>query len=307
MSEAVVFEDFSAELDGREVLSRVSFSVANGEVTAIFGRSGSGKSLVMRALCGLLPGSSGNVRVLGRPVVTLQQGLTRSAIVGFQSPSYAPELTVQENLELQASLWRVPRRKRAGRIAFLVQLLGLESLQRTRAARLSDGWKATMEIARALLPETSVVAVDSLMDCLDPDVRNRLFRHIFDAARKENRSFLIASACSDIAEICDRVVLMDKGSILATGTPEELRAGAPDEVSVVQTVDNPALRRRISERFNVVVQEEGGSLRFSAPQGDILAADILSECDSQVTCVRVRRQTLHEITDALAAGKRGAQ
>ena len=152
MSEAVVFEDFSAELDGREVLSRVSFSVANGEVTAIFGRSGSGKSLVMRALCGLLPGSSGNVRVLGRPVVTLQQGLTRSAIVGFQSPSYAPELTVQENLELQASLWRVPRRKRAGRIAFLVQLLGLESLQRTRAARLSDGWKATMEIARALLP-----------------------------------------------------------------------------------------------------------------------------------------------------------
>ena len=307
MSEAIVFEDFSAELDGREVLSRVGFTVANGEVTAVFGRAGSGKSLIVRALCGLLPGSSGNIRVLGRPVVTSPRGLIRSASVGFQPPSYAPELTVQENLELQAALWRIPRRKRTGRAAFLIHLLGLERRQHARAGELSHGWKATLEIARALLPETSVVALDSLLDCVDADVRNKLFRHIFDAARKENRSFLITSACSDVAEICDKVILMDEGSVLAAGTPEELRAEAPDEVIVVQTVDNPVLRRRISERFNVVVQEEGGSLRFSAPQGDLLAADIISECDSQVTCVRVRRQALHEIVDALAAARRGAQ
>ncbi|MDO8589046.1 MAG: ABC transporter ATP-binding protein [Armatimonadota bacterium] len=305
MSEAVVFEDFSAELAGREVLRRVSFAVASGEVAAVFGRTGSGKSCIALALCDRLTGCGGSARILGRDVaVTFKTPVNRPISIGFQSPCYAPELTVQENLELQSVLWRTPRRKRTGRIAFLMQLLGLEPLQRVRAGKLSDGQKRALEIARALLPETPVVVLDSLLDHIDPDIRNKLFRNLFDSANREKSAFLIATRDAEIAELCDRVVLLDSGRALAADSPENLRANAPDEIVVTQTADNPVLRRRIAERFQVVVREENGGLVFSHPNADLVAAELLSELESQVTCVRVRRQSLYEIVDSLSAEER---
>ena len=298
MSAAVIFEEYSAESGGREALRRVSFSVSHGEVAALFGKAGAGKSTIALALCGLQSSQSGVLRVLDRSVGRRSAAVQRGVSVGFQSPSYAPELTAQETLDLQAALWRIPRKKRVGRVAYLAHLLGLEALQRTRARELSYGQRIVLEIARALLPEAPVTALDGLLDTLDPDLRNKLIRHVFEVARGEKRAFLIGTGNSEIAELCDKVILLDAGSVLAQGPPEELRTRVPDEVVVVQSVDNPALRRRISERFRVAVREENGEMRFSLPNGDLAAAEILSEMDAQVSCVKVRPRTLHDVVDS---------
>ncbi|MDO8683719.1 MAG: ABC transporter ATP-binding protein [Armatimonadota bacterium] len=301
MSEAVVFENYSAEMKGREVLRRASFTVVPGEVAAVFGRPGSGKSCIARTLCGLLKGSAGSVRVLERDVASIASSSTRSVSVGLQTPSFAPDLTVHENLEHQAVLWKIPRRKRTGRIAFLTQVLDLEPVLRTRAGWLSEGQRQILEIGRALLPETPVIVLDSLLDHIDPKTRNTIIRHIFETARKNHTAFLITTTSAEVAELCDKIIILEEGRTLAADTPEDIRATAHDEIVVVQTVDNPLLKKRISERFKVVVREEGGDLKFSLPQGDIAAAELLSELDSQVSCVRVRRQTLYDIAEELAA------
>jgi ABC-2 type transport system ATP-binding protein len=310
MIDAIVFEDFSAELAGREVLRRVTFRVSSGEVAAVFGRTGSGKTCIANVLCGRLAGSSGSARMLGRDVaVTFKTHLNRPVSVGFQSPSLAPELTVAENLELQASMWRSPRQRRANRIAFLRQLLALERLRHVRAGKLSHGEKCALEIAKALLPEAHIIVIDSLLDRVDPHLRNKVFRDMFETARKEGSAFLVTTNDPEVAELCDKIILLESGRALAADSPENLRAEAPDEMMLVQTADNPVLRRRISERFQVVVRDESGGLVFSVPNGDLAAAEILSELESQVACVRVRRQSLYEIIDSLAAsmdqGRRG--
>jgi ABC-type multidrug transport system ATPase subunit len=304
MSDAIVFEDFSAELAGREVLRRASFCVSAGEVAAVFGRTGSGKSCIANALCGRLAGTAGSARMLGREVaVTFKAHLNRPVSVGFQSPSFAPELTVQENLELQASIWRYPRRKRTNRIIAVRQLLALETLQDVRAGKLSQGEKSALEIARALLPEAQIVVIDSLFDHVDPQLRNKVFRDMFETARTQSAAFLVMTNDPGVAELCDKIILMDSGRTLAADTSENIQAGAPDETLLVQTIDDPTLRRRIAERFQVVVREESGGLVFSVPKGDLAAAEILSELESQVSCVRVRRQSLYEIIDSLSASQ----
>lgn len=299
MIESIAFEDVSAELAGQDVLRRVSFAVAPGEIAAVFGGAGSGKSSLLHVLCGLLAPSSGVVRVLDRPVTSLYKRVSRAVSLGMQSPCFAPELSVQENLELQAALWGVPWRKRINRVAFVSRLLGLDTLQRIRASRLSDGQKKALEIARALIPDATVVALDSLVDYLDPNVRGPLFRYFFETARKDLTTFLISTSSPDVAEMCDRVVMLRAGQAVGVATPEEIHSNAPDSVVVVRTADNPLLRRKISERFQVVVREDNDGLRFSLPNGDQAAAEILSSSDSQVACIRVRRQNLFEILDSL--------
>jgi len=281
---------------GKWVLWDVSLEVGAGEILGIFGRSDSGKTTLARILAGLDEPSSGSVALGdGDEAPPFHVSLAAS------SPASAPELTVYENLNMFASLWGVPRRRRVKEITFLLGLLGLSDQRSTRAARLSSGAARRMEIARALAADSPLTLIDSLLDTLDPETREKLWDYLLALRRDEGKSFIVMTSVSRVAELCGRMAVIHRGRIGFVGSPDDFRRLAGEDLVVLGDVSNPALRNRIQERLSVLIEEQEGFLSFKVANGERMVSDLLAEFGSDVGCVYLKRPTLDDALNVLAS------
>ncbi len=208
---------------GAEVLHELDLEVPVGQITGLLGPSGCGKSTLMRAIVGVQLVQGGSVTVLGEAAGSA--GLR--ARVGYvtQAPSVYLDLSVEENLRYFATIVRaVP-----ARVAEVMRAVDLEPLAGRPVGSLSGGQVARVSLATALLNEPPLLVLDEPTVGLDPVLRRDLwstFRELADAGT----TLLVSSHVMDEADRCDRLLLMRDGSILAVGTPAELRAdtGADD-------------------------------------------------------------------------------
>ncbi len=208
---------------GAEVLHELDLEVPVGQITGLLGPSGCGKSTLMRAIVGVQLVQGGSVTVLGEAAGSA--GLR--ARVGYvtQAPSVYLDLSVEENLRYFATIVRaVP-----ARVAEVMRAVDIEPLAGRPVGSLSGGQVARVSLATALLNEPPLLVLDEPTVGLDPVLRRDLwstFRELADAGT----TLLVSSHVMDEADRCDRLLLMRDGSILAVGTPAELRAdtGADD-------------------------------------------------------------------------------
>jgi ABC-2 type transport system ATP-binding protein len=208
---------------GREVLHGIDLDVAPGEVTGLLGPSGSGKTTLMRSIVGAQIVAGGSVDVLGLPAGTA----TLRSRVGYQTqaPSVYADLTVSENLDYFAAIAGVARE----RVSDTLGVVGLQGHERQLASTLSGGELARLSLAAALLNEPAVLVLDEPTVGLDPVLRRDLWG-TFHGLADAGATVVVSSHVMDEAERCDRLFLLREGSLLATGSPAELRAatGAPD-------------------------------------------------------------------------------
>jgi len=211
---------------GREVLHAVDLEVEAGRVTGLLGPSGSGKTTLLRCVVGAQIVAGGSVDVLGLPAGASE---LRSR-VGYQTqaPSVYADLTVRENLAYFGAILGVAR----GRLAETVEIVGLDGLERQVASTLSGGELARLSLAAALLNRPEVLVLDEPTVGLDPVLRRDLWE-AFHRLAEGGTTLLVSSHVMDEAERCDRLVLLREGSVLASGTPGELRletdAGSLDD------------------------------------------------------------------------------
>src|SRR5581483_6154942 len=194
-----------------------------GEVFALLGPNGSGKTTTIRMLCGLLAPSAGGGTVLGYDLAT--QGEAIKERIGYMSQRFAlyEDLSVRENLEFYAGLYAVPRQRRAQRIAALIALAGLSGRAGQLAGTLSGGWKQRLALGCAIVHEPPLLFLDEPTAGVDPISRRRFWTMIYGLARSGVTIFLTTHYI-DEAEHADRVALMDRGRLIALSTPRELRA-----------------------------------------------------------------------------------
>lgn len=282
---------------GTWALWDVNLEINAGEIVGIFGRSGSGKTMLARVLAGLQQSTSGSV-VLG----DRDNEEPFKVSVALDKPAAASDLTVYENLDMFASLWGMPRRKRAKEIMFLLQLLKLGDWRNSPAGSIPKGAAERMEIARALLADSPMTVIDSLLDTLDPPVFEALWDYILHQRRDELKSFLVLTASAKVAETCQKIAAISRGRIGFIGRPEDFRRIAGEDVIVLGDISNPLIKSRIQEQLSVVIQEEDGFLSFRVANGERMVSELLSEFGGELSCVYLKRPTLEDALEVFSNG-----
>lgn len=291
----LVVNNLSKHVAGSWALWDVTLEVQPGEIIGILGRSGSGKTTLASVLAGLDEPSSGSL-ASGDPDTPFKVSTALS------QPAYAPELTVYENLDMFGVAWGLVGKRRGKDIAFLLERLQLSDLRSARASTLSSGALARMEIARALLADSPLVVIDSLLERLDPKVFESVWEYMLDLKRTTARSFVVLTGSGRIAEVCQRIAVMSRGRIVFLGRPEDFRRLAGEDMVVLGDMKNSMTRHRIQERLSVVIQEEDGFLSFRVANGERVVGELLSEFGSQMSCVYLKRPTLDDALEVLAQG-----
>jgi ABC-2 type transport system ATP-binding protein len=201
----------------------VDLRVERGEVFGLLGANGAGKTTAIRMLCGTLAPSRGSVEVAGVDMVRRpRRARSRIGYVTQRFTLYG-ELTVTENLRLQAGLYGVAGELRQERIAQALARFDLREAAHERAARLPLGYQRRLAVAAALLHQPDVLFLDEPTSGIDPLARQQLWELVYGLAAA-GMGVLVTTHYMDEALFCDRLALMDRGRVIATGSPEELLA-----------------------------------------------------------------------------------
>ena len=255
--------------DGRPrvALDRVSLSVTRGQLTALVGPDGAGKTTLMRMMAGLLAPDEGSLRVLGLDV-------TRDAQAVQDHISYMPQrfglyedLSVQENLDLYADLHGVPQAVRRERFARLMAMTDLARFTARPAGKLSGGMKQKLGLACTLVRSPELLLLDEPSVGVDPLSRRDLWEILLQLVRDEQLSVVVSTAYMDEAERCAHVHVMNAGQVLADGMPQALAQRAQGLTFVATSPGGMAartLQARLLDAASAVVDAvpRGGQVRF---------------------------------------------
>ena len=239
MSEpAVVARDLTRAFGSFVAVDRVTFSVAAGEVYGFLGPNGAGKTTTIRMLTGLLRPSAGEGRVAGVDIAGDTTELRRR--IGYMSQKFSlyTDLTVAENIELFAGLYGVHGARFRARRAWVLAMAGLEGQERRLVADLPLGWKQRLALGCAVLHEPPILFLDEPTSGVDPLAR-RAFWDLIDALAAGGTTVLVSTHYMEEAEYCHRLLLMNRGRVIAEGTPVELRARMTEPILEVETDDAP--------------------------------------------------------------------
>jgi ABC-2 type transport system ATP-binding protein len=203
-------------------VDHVSFTVSKGEIFGLLGPNGAGKTTTFRMLCGLLPASGGTLRVAGVDLRRARASARQRIGYVAQKFSLYGQLSVAENLEFFASAYGLREPRRHERIEWALEEFGLASFARLASEHLPGGYKQRLAMAAALLHEPEILFLDEPTSGADPLARREFWRRITDLAER-GVSVIITTHFMEEAEYCDRVVILVDGSVLAQGTPAEVR------------------------------------------------------------------------------------
>ena len=203
-------------------VNHVSFEVRRGEIFGLLGPNGAGKTTTFRMLCGLLPASSGVLRVAGLDV--RDTGAAARQRLGYVAQKFSlyGALTVQENLEFFASAYGLSGARRRARIEWTLQQFELNEHAQLASQELPGGYKQRLAMAAALLHEPEILFLDEPTSGADPLAR-RAFWHRITALADQRVTVIVTTHFMQEAEYCDRIAIMDAGRVLAQGTPGEVR------------------------------------------------------------------------------------
>jgi len=211
------FGEFTAVRD-------VSFSVNPGEVFAFLGPNGAGKTTTIKMLTTLLEPTAGEVKVNNFDLRHKRNDVRRSFGIVFQDPSLDDELTAYENMEFHGILYGETKANRLKRIPELLKLVDLFDRRGDLVKNFSGGMKRRLEIARALIHTPKIIFLDEPTVGLDPQTRNHIWSYVLNLSKTEGVTvFLTTHYMEEAEKMADRVVIIDHGKILATGTPAELK------------------------------------------------------------------------------------
>src|SRR5882762_4194290 len=223
-SPVVVQANSITKVYGRQrAVDEIDLAVSRGETFGLLGPNGAGKSTTMRMIACRTPLSSGQLFVEGRDVRT--QGREIRSLIGVvpQENNLDPDLNVLRNLIVYASYYRMPKHQAARRAVELLDFIGLSDRSDARVDHLSGGMKRRLMIARALLHEPRLLVLDEPTTGLDPQVRQEIWQKLEELRRVSGVTILLSTHYMEEAEkLCERLVVIDHGKILATGTPRDL-------------------------------------------------------------------------------------
>jgi ABC-2 type transport system ATP-binding protein len=203
-------------------VDRISFEVTQGGIFGLLGPNGAGKSTTFKMLCGLLPSSAGEARVLG---IDLRRAAAMArARIGYMAQKFSlyGNMSVLQNLRFFASAYGLKGRARGTRIDWALEEFDLGRYRETNGAALPLGYKQRLALACAIMHEPGVLFLDEPTSGVDPLVRRSFWGRI-NAMAAQGITVMVTTHFMDEAEYCDRIGIIYRGKLIASGSPDELR------------------------------------------------------------------------------------
>ena len=207
----------------KRAVNDISFTVQRGSLFAFLGVNGAGKSTTINIICSILAKNSGKITVDGYDLDTNANEIKREIGIVFQSSILDKELTVKQNLEIRTSFYSLSKDERKQNIADIIELLELKPILNQSVRTLSGGQMRRVDIARAMVHKPKLLILDEPTTGLDPKTRLNVWA-LVDKIRKETgMTVFLTTHYLEEADKATDVVIMDKGNIIAHGTPVELK------------------------------------------------------------------------------------
>ena len=273
----------------------MSFAVGAGELFGLLGPNGGGKTTALQVLATLLRPTGGSARVFGADVVGEAASVRRRIGVVFQHPALDLRLTPLENLRHHGHLYGLRGAVLARRSEELLSRLGVADRGRDRVSTLSAGLRRRVEIAKGLLHRPGLLLLDEPTAGLDPGGRRDVWDTVEDLRAAEGITVLATTHLMDEAERCDRIGILDKGTLAALGTPSELKGGIRGDVISLAAADPGGLAREIRGRFGNEVSVVDGAVRIERQDGAELVPRLAEAFPGAIRSITVGEPTLEDV------------
>jgi len=251
-------ENLVKSFGAKRAVDGVSFNVERGEVLGFLGPNGAGKSTTMRMITGFMPPTAGKVTVGGHDVV--ESPLEAKRLIGYLPENAAsyPDMTVKGFLEFAAELRGLGGSKRKTAVNRVVELCFLDSVLRQSIDTLSKGYKHRTCLAQALIHDPEVLIMDEPTDGLDPNQKHEV-RNLIRTLGKNKAIVFSTHILEEVDAACTRAIIIDRGKIVANGTPEELR-----DMSALAGAVTLSAHGATAEKLSSVgrVEDLGGAFRI---------------------------------------------
>jgi len=226
-------------------VDEISFAVEQGEIVGLLGPNGAGKTTTIHMLLSTLKPTSGSITYFGKDLAQERCAILQK--VGFASTyvKLPPQLTIMENLDIYGRLYGLSRKEREYKIREHLHFFGIWHLRNRLVGYLSAGEVTRVMLAKSFLADPVIVLLDEPTASLDPDVAHEVRLFVLRQRDEHGTSFLITSHnMAEVTQICDRVLFLQRGKIMANNTPEELARSV--SVTTVYLMVGDGLKRTIS-------------------------------------------------------------
>ena len=283
---AIEIRGLKKSYNGFQALKGVDLEVNEGEIFALLGPNGAGKTTLIRILAEGLGYDSGEIKIFGEKL-----SKKTARFIGYvpqESIAY-DLLTVEENLKFYADLYDAPKEK----ISQLIDYFDLP--KKKKAKELSGGLRRRLNLAIALLYDPRILILDEPSAGLDVPSRRELWKLIL-GFRKEGKTVLISTHYMEEAEaLADRVAIMNEGSIIATGTPEELKSLVGEE-SIIQIEGLLNGLERLKDKFRLVEKDGVARIHVRTPRESLPEiVETLVRAGSEIRVIKIEEPTLEDV------------
>lgn len=242
MDNIIQIEHLSKSFGDVKAVRDLSFNVKKGELFAFLGINGAGKSTTINIMCGQLSKDSGKIVIDGTDLDSDIIQIKSRLGVAFQSSLLDSSLSVYDNLQSRAALYGITGADFKKRLAELAEQFDFSELLKRPVGKLSGGQRRKIDIARALINRPKVLILDEPTTGLDPQTRRTLWDIISFLRKSENMTVFLTTHYMEEAADADYVVILDKGSIVAKGTPLELKNNYADDYITLYGVDEDTVK-----------------------------------------------------------------
>jgi ABC-2 type transport system ATP-binding protein len=291
----------------QKALNNVTFEVKTGEVVGFLGPNGAGKSTTMKILTGLIPQTDGEAWING--VNVKQDSMTVRRTTGYlpeSNPQY-DDMYVKEYLNFVGGLYKMGKNKKA-RIEELVEKVGLTPEVHKKIGELSKGYRQRVGLAQALLHDPSVLILDEPTSGLDPNQIIEI-RNLISSVGKEKTVLLSTHIMQEVEAICDRIVIINKGQIVADDTTENIKKkiGGNQQIIVVEFNSTPDKAKIESvEGVEKVTVKDGKLYEITAKKNVDIRSNLFNMAVKNkltVLSMQEKGQTLEQIFQELTVKK----
>ena len=279
----------------RRALDGVSFEVRRGEIFALLGPNGGGKTTLFKILSTAFTPTSGTAAIFGHDIRKQADDVRQRIGVVFQNPSLDKKLTVLENLRYHGQLYGLRGSELTARVAEMMERLAVADRAGHLAETLSGGLARRVELAKGLLHRPELLILDEPSVGLDPGARHDLWLYLQKLREKEGVTILVTTHMIDEGDRSDRVLVLNEGKIVALDTPATLKEQIGGDVITIATKEPDRLSGRIIDKFGITPTSLNGTLRIEKQQGHAFISHLMDAFPEMIDGVSLSKPTLEDV------------
>ncbi|MDF4221064.1 ABC transporter ATP-binding protein [Maribacter sp. M208] len=276
--------------DGLPVLKNINFKIKSGETVGILGANGAGKSTLLESIEGLRKIDNGNIKVLGLDIKKHQKKIQKNIGIQLQKTSLFEELTVEDNVKIFYGLYGVKKN-----IIDIINEFDLEKIKNSKVGRLSGGQFQRLNLCLSMINNPKILFLDEPTTGLDPKVRKELWDKIRELKNAGHTILLTTHYMEEAEELCDRIIFMRQGKIVADDTPKNLTKTINIPKELVIEVDKPITREEMHGLDSIA---NGTQIRIKSSNimKDLMFVfEIFKNKDIQVIDVKITDANLEDV------------